>query len=185
MVTGNQVTPGMVLSLDNELYRVESSVKVTLAKGNPFIKTKIRGLQSGKLIEKNFQLTQELEDVELTKRHLEYLYLEGKNFLFLDIGNLDQVLVPPDVIAEQVHFLKEGVSVEALFYGEMVFSIELPQFLELMVAQTETHSEERQIASQVKEAILETGAKVMVPRFIETGDVIKIDTRNKEYIQRV
>jgi elongation factor P len=185
MVTSNQLTPGMVLSLDKQLYRVESSVKVTLAKGNPFIKTKLRSLQSGKVIEKNFQLTQELEDVELLKRQLEYLYLEGKNFLFLDIDNLEQVLVPADVIADQVHFLKEGVLIEALFYGDTVFSIELPQFLELMVAQAEPNLEEKQISNQTKKAILETGASITVPRFIEVGDVIKVDTRNSEYIQRV
>lgn len=185
MVASNQLTPGMVLSLDKELYRVDSSVKVTLAKGKPFIKTKLRGLKKGKVVEKNFQTGQELEEVDLSKRQLEYLYLEGKSFLFLDIGNLEQVLVPADVMADQVHFLKEGVAIEATFYGETVFSIELPQFLELMVAQTEPQSEERQIANQTKEAILETGATVDVPRFIETGDVIKVDTRNNEYIQRV
>lgn len=185
MVTSNQLTPGMVLSLDKQLYRVESSVKVTLAKGNPFIKTKLRSLQNSKVVEKNFQLTQELEDVELTKRHLEYLYLEGKSFLFLDIGNLEQVLVPADIIADQVHFLKEGVGIEALFYGDTVFSIELPQFLELMVAQVDSSAEDRQISNQTKRAILETGAAIEVPRFIEVGDVIKVDTRNSEYVQRV
>ncbi len=109
---------------------------------------------------------------------LEYLYLEGKNYCFLDVGNLDQVSVAPDIVGEKANFLKEGVELEATFYGDRVFSVELPQFLELMVAKSEG-------GGQAKQAVLETGAGVEVPPFIEAGDVIKVDTRTNEYIQRV
>jgi elongation factor P len=186
MVASQQLTPGMTLSIDNKLFRVESVIKVTAPKGQPFIKSKLRELSSDKVLEKNFKVGQEVKDVSLEERHLEFLYLEGKNYLFLDIGNLEQVLVPPDVISDKVDFLKEGIELQATFYGDTIFSVELPQFLELMVSKTEALAETNSsIANATKKAILETGATIEVPPFIEAGDVIKVDTRTKEYIQRV
>ena len=185
MITSNQITPGMTLSIDGKIYRVESSVKVTVAKGVPFIKTKLKNLMTDELVEKNFKLQQQVEDVNLTERRLEYLYLEGKDYLFLDIGNLDQVLVPPDVIGDKVHYLKEGTELKAMFYGKAIFSVELPQFLELMVVKTEESDDAVHVANATKIAVLETGARIEVPLFVESGDIIKVDTQTNEYIQRV
>ncbi len=185
MTTSNQLTPGMTLSIDGKIYRVESCVKVTVAKGVPFIKTKLKNLLSDDVIERNFKLNQPVQDVSLAERKLEYLYLEGKDYLFLDIGTLEQVLVPSQVIAEKVNFLKEGIELKAMFYGNSIFSVELPQFLELMVVKTEASESASHVANATKLAILETGAKVEVPMFIESGDVIKVDTQTNEYIQRV
>lgn len=185
MITSNQITPGMTLSLDGKIYRVESSVKVTVAKGVPFIKTKLKNLMTDELVEKNFKLQQQIEDVNLAERRLEYLYLEGKDYLFLDIGSLEQVLVPPNVIGDKVHYLKEGTELKAMFYGKTVFSVELPQFLELMVVKTEESNDAVHVANATKIAILETGARIEVPLFVESGDIIKVDTQTNEYIQRV
>lgn len=182
MVQSNQISPGMTISLNGKLYRVESSVKVTVPKGTPFIKTKLRDVVDNELIEKNFKLNQPIKDVSLLERRLEFLYLEGKDYLFLDITNLEQILVPSPVVGNRVNYLKEGVEVKASLYGDTVFAIELPQFLELMVSKTEN---EGSSASAAKVAILETGAKVEVPPFIESGDIIKVDTKTDEYIQRV
>lgn len=175
----------MTLSVDGKIYRVESCVKVTVAKGVPFMKTKLKNLLSDEVIERNFKLNQPVQDVALTERKLEYLYLEGKDYLFLDIGNLEQVLVPSSVIADKVNFLKEGIELKAMFYGTSIFSVELPQFLELMVVKTEESESAAHVANATKIAILETGAKVEVPMFIESGDIIKVDTQTNEYIQRV
>ena len=182
MVQSNQVSPGMTISVNNKLYRVESSVKVTVPKGTPFIKTKLRDLSTNDLVEKNFKLNQPIKDVSLVERRLEYLYLEGKDYLFLDIGNLEQVLVPAPVVGDKVNYLREGVELKASLYGDAVFAVELPQFLEIMVAKTEN---EGGASNATKMAILETGAKVEVPPFIEAGDIIKVDTKTDEYIQRV
>lgn len=178
MVASNHLSPGMTISIKDKLFRVESCVKVSVPQGTPFMKAKLRDLTSNDLIERNFKLNQEIEDVSLNERKLEFLYLEDRDYLFLDIGNLEQVLIPPNVIGVKVNFLKEGVEVRAAFYGNTIFSIELPQFLELMVANTEQKSGNRI-------AILETGAKIEVPLFIEVGDIIKVDTRTDEYVQRV
>lgn len=180
MATSNQLNPGMTISINNSLYRVESVVKVNVPKGTPFIKAKLRDLSSDELVEKSFKLNQAIKDVSLIERNLEFLYAEGDGYLFLDIVNLEHVLVPVSVVGEKVNFLKEGVDLKAFFYGDTIFSIELPQFLELMVSKTQ--SEDR---SSVKIAILETGAKIEVPPFIEVGDIIKVDTKTEEYIQRV
>lgn len=185
MTTSNQLAPGMTLSLDGKIYRVDSCVKVTVAKGVPFIKTKLKNLVSDEVIERNFKLNQPIQDVALTERSLEYLYLEGKDYLFLDVGSLDQVLVSSQVIGDKVNFLKEGIELKAMFYGDSIFSVELPQFLELIVVKTEESQSAAHVANATKLAILETGAKVEVPMFIEAGDIIKVDTQTNEYVQRV
>jgi elongation factor P len=185
MTSSNQMSPGMTISLDGNIYRVESCVKVTVAKGNPFIKTKLKNLMSDETIEKNFKLGQPISEVALAERKLEYLYLEGKDYLFLDVGNLEQVLVPAAVIGDRVNFLKEGIDVKAMCYGASIFSVELPQFLELMVVKTETSEAASPLANATKIAVLETGAKIDVPLFVETGDIVKVDTHTNEYIQRV
>lgn len=179
MVLSNQINPGMTLSINDKLYRVESSVKVTVPKGIPFIKVKLRDLSNQHIVEKSFKLNQVIKDVSLAERRLEFLYLEGKDYLFLDINNLEQVLVPSPIIGDKVNYLKEGVDVTASFYGDAIFAVELPQFLELMVAEIESGKETTRVA------VLETGAKIEVPPFIEIGDIIKVETRTNEYIQRV
>ncbi|WP_213105144.1 elongation factor P [Candidatus Protochlamydia amoebophila] len=184
MATSNQLTPGMTLSINNKLYRVESSVKVTVPKGTPFIKAKLKDLSNNEMVEKSFKLNQPIKDVSLIERRLEFLYPEGDEYLFLDVVNLDQVLVPTEIVSGKVNYLKEGVEIKAFFYGETIFAVELPQFLELMVAKTHS-DDENDLANGAKIAILETGAKIEVPPFIETGDIIKVDTKTDEYIQRV
>jgi elongation factor P len=185
MIKSQQIAPGMTLSVEGKLYRVESSTKVTLAKGQPFIKTKLRELTTDQMVEKNFKVGQEVEHVSLSERKLEFLYLEGKSFLFLDVGSLDQVLIPASVVGDKCQYLKEGIELQANFYGDTVFSIELPQFLELMISKTDPVGEGAALSNATKVAVLETGAKVEVPMFIESGDVIKVDTQSHEFVQRV
>lgn len=185
MVASNSIASGMTLSINGKLYRVESSVKVNVQKGTPFVKTKLRDLSNNETVEKNFKPDQSVKDVTLAERRLEFLYLEGKDYLFLDVGNLEQVLVPGSIIGVHVNYLKEGVELKASFYGDTIFAIELPQFLELMVAKTEGEDSKKHAANGTKIAVLETGAKVEVPPFIEVGDIIKVDTTTDEYIQRV
>ena len=184
MTTNTQITPGMVISLKGELYRVDSSLKVT-AKGPAFIKTKLRNIITDEVIEKNFKPDQAVDEVFLDERELEFLYLEDKDYLFLDIKSLDNIPVPPSIIGQKVNFLKEGVQVKAVFYGDTVFSVELPQFLEIMISKTEESKEKITVSNSTKVATLETGAKIQVPLFVEVGDIIKVDTDTGEYIQRI
>jgi elongation factor P len=185
MATSNSMTPGMIISIGGKLYKIESNVKVTVPKGTPFIKAKLRDLSNNEVVEKSFKLNQPIQDVNLTERKLEFLYVEGKDYLFLDIGNLEQVLIPAHIVGTKVNYLKEGTDLKAAFYGDTTFSIELPQFLELMVVKVENFDEDTGAPNATRIAVLETGAKVEVPPFIEVGDIIKVDTKTDEYIQRV
>lgn len=185
MSNTQQLTPGMTISLEGKIYRVESCLKVTVAKGTPFIKAKLKDLITDDTVEKNFKIGQAIQEVALSERRLEYLYLEGKDYLFLDVGNLEQVLVPAAIIGDKINFLKEGIDIKAMSYGDSIFAVELPQFLELMVIKTESAEGAMSLSSGTKTAVLETGAKIDVPLFIETGDIVKIDTLTNEYIQRV
>jgi elongation factor P len=184
MVLASQLTSGMTIMMAKKPYRVESAVKVTAQKANPFVKVKLRCLTSQEIVEKNFRLTQEVEEVALEEHRLEYLYPEGDSYVFLDIGTLDILKILKDVIGTKVHYLKEGIEIKGSCFGNTIFSVELPQFLELMVSSIESGEETgRQGGARV--AVLETGAKLEVPPFIDVGDVIKVDTRLEEYIQRV
>lgn len=185
MPTTTFVSPGMTISLEKNFYRVESSIKVAAPKGAPFIKTKLRNLATNEIVEKNFKLDQPVEVVSLVEKSLEFLYLEGKDYLFLDIDQLEKILVPSKIIGDKVNFLKEGIEVKGHCYGNTIFSIELPQFLELMVSRMESNEEGGMLSGATKTAVLETGARIDAPPFIEVGDIIKVDTKSNEYIQRV
>jgi elongation factor P len=185
MVQSSQLAPGSTVSINGRLYRVESVVKVTVAKGNPFIKVKLRDIESQELIEKNFKPTQDVDEVQLQERKLEFLYPEKKHYVFIDVASLDQIAVPQQIIGNKVNYLKEGVEVKASFYGSQIFALELPQFLELMIVNMVGEKEGKKTQTASRVAQLETGAKVEVPPFIEVGDIIKVDTKIDEYIQRV
>lgn len=185
MIKSSQIVPGMIISIGKQIYRVESSVMVTVSKGVPFVKTKLKNLMTEEVSEKNFKSDQEVEEVKLVERQIEYLYLEGKNHLFLDIEELNQVLIEQPMIEDKVKFLKEGVQLKALFYGNQIYSVELPQFLELMVVKSDDTPMKGNLSSTTKLATLETGARLNVPLFVESGDIVKIDTMTGEFVQRV
>jgi len=184
-MTSNQITPGIMISVSGKIYRVESAVKVAMPKGTPFIKTKLKDIMTDEVSEKNFKEGQAVQEVTLDEHALEFLYLEGKDYLFLDIGTLEKVLVPKKIIGDKVNYIKEGIEVKAMFYGDSIFSVELPQFLELQVVKTETTEKSSHMANATKLAYMETGAQIEVPLFIESGDILKVDTLANEYIQRV
>ena len=183
--TTTQLTPGMTIDVDGQIFRVDSCVKVSSPKGPAFMKAKLRDLVSDDVTEKNFKLNQPLQEVHLQEHDLEFLYPEKEGYLFLDIINLEQVTVPHEILGGKINYLKEGIAVKAVLHKSQIFSVELPQFLELMIIKTESTEEAIAMSSSTKKATLETGAVLDVPLFIETGDVIKVDTQSNEYIQRV
>jgi elongation factor P len=184
MVLASQLVVGTTVMIAKKPYRVESVVKVTAQKANPFVKVKLHNLLEQEVIERNFRPTQELEEVALEEHKLEYLYHEGKSFVFLDTGTLDIAKVPYSVMGSKSRYLKEGIEVKGSCFGATIFTVELPQFLELMVSAIDSEEGGRQ-GGGTRTATLETGAKLEVPPFIDVGDIIKVDTRLEEYIQRV
>lgn len=184
-INSNQLSQGMIVLIDQIIFRVESAVKVSVPKGTPFIKVRLRNLSTDSVVEKNLKVGQMVEEVALNERALEYLYPEASDYLFLDLSTLDQVYVPASVIGDKVNYLKEGIELKAYFYGDKVFSVDLPQFLEIMVVKTEASDNPQHVSNAVKIAHLESGATLEVPMFIEAGDVVKVDTQLAEYVQRV
>jgi len=184
-LTTTQLTPGMTIDVDGHIFRVDTCVKVSSPKGPAFMKAKLSDLISDEVTEKNFKLNQPLFEVHLQEHDLEFLYPEKGGYLFLDIINLEQVTIPHEILGEKINYLKEGIAVKAILHKSQIFSVELPQFLELMIIKTESTDEAIAMSSSTKKATLETGAVLDVPLFIETGDVIKVDTQGNEYIQRV
>lgn len=185
MTESEEIIPGMTLSIDDKIYRVDSCLKVSVARGVPFMKTKLKDLKTEKITEKNFAIGQKVNIAKIHDTEIEFLYSEGKNYLFLDVKALENVFINQEVIESVVDFLKEGVLVQARFYGDKIFSVQLPQFLEFMVVKTEALDPSAPMSASNKMATLETGARLEVPMFIESGDVIKVDTEMKEYVQRV
>ena len=177
MVLSSQLSVGMFISTKDGLYKVVSVSKVSGNKGDTFIKVALQAAGSDVVVERNFKAGQEVKEAQFEPRNLEYLYLEGDEYLFLDLGNYDKIYIPK--------FLKAGVTVSALVHEGIVFSMELPHFLELMVSKTDFPGDSLSLSGGAKKALLETGVEVLVPPFVEIGDVIKVDTRTCEYIQRV
>jgi len=183
MVQSTHLAPGSTIVIAKKIYRVESAMKVSVPRGQSFVKTKLRDLTTNKLVEKNFKLNQDVQEAALEERKLEFLYCEKDRYIFLDVQTLDEVSVSSTIMGKKMNYLKEGIEVKASFFSGQIFAVELPQYLELMVVDIIVPSRGRGTTGRV--AQLETGAKIEVLPFIEVGDIVKIDTRSEEYIQRV
>ncbi|AEB41880.1 elongation factor P [Chlamydia pecorum] len=185
MVLSSQLSVGMFISTKDGLYKVLSVTKVPGPKGESFIKASLKASNSDVVIERNFKANQEVKEAHFESRILEYLYPEEDSYLFLDLGNYEKVYLSKEIMKGNFLFLKAGITVSAMVYDNIVFSVELPHFLELMVSKTDFPGDALSLSGGTKTALLETGIEVLVPPFVEIGDVIKIDTRTCEYIQRV
>ena len=184
MVSTNNLKNGMTLKLDGELWRVEYFQHVKPGKGGAFVRTTLKGVQSGKTIDKTFRAGEDVEQAILEKRPLQYLYREGDFYMFMDTEHFEQTPVPPEAIGEAARWIKEGDTIELVFHDGEVIDVNIPASVELAVADTEPGLQGDRVSGATKSATLETGAVVSVPLFIEPGERIKVDTRSGEYISR-
>ncbi len=185
MAQASQIRNGMVLKIDNNLWQVVEFQHVQPGKGGAFVRTKIKNLQTGRVIERTFRADEKVNDVRVETKEMQYLYRDGDLFYFMDNETYEQVAVGSDLVGDAQNYLKEGESVEILFHGSDAVGIELPFFVELRVVETEPGIKGDTVSGATKPAKLETGAVVQVPLFIEEGDVLKIDTRTGTYVERV
>ncbi len=185
MAQASQIRNGMVLNIDNNLWQVVEFQHVQPGKGGAFVRTKIKNLQTGRVIERTFRADEKVNDVRVETKQMQYLYRDGDLFYFMDNETYEQVAVNADLISDAQNFLKEGENVDILFHGSDAVGIELPFFVELQVIETEPGIKGDTVSGATKPAKLETGAVVQVPLFIEEGDVLKIDTRTGTYVERV
>jgi elongation factor P len=150
-----------------------------------FVRTKLKNLKSGKIIENRFRAGESIEIVRIERKEYQFLYREGLNFVFMDKENYEQLSVEGKAVGSGSQFLKEGESVDILFNGTDVTAIEMPITVELKVIETVPGVRGDTATAGTKPAEVETGATVNVPLFVNEGDVLKIDTRTGEYIERV
>lgn len=177
---------GMVLLLDGELYAIAYFQHVKPGKGGAFVRTKLKNVLSGAVIEKTFRAGEKVEEVRLVRRPVHYSYTDSHFYYFMDEETYEQIPLPAETIGDdQLAYLKENMVCEALTRDGQPISVELPYFVELEVTETEPGVRGDTAQGGTKPAKLETGAIVQVPLFIEIGDVIKVDRREAKYLERV
>ncbi len=185
MITANDLRAGVTFEMDGDLYVVISFQHIKPGKGSPFVRLKIKNLDTGNIVEKTFRPEEKFKKAFLERKTMQYLYREGDSFVFMDMETYDQVYLNEKEVGDAVNFLKDNLELTIVFYKNRPVSVDLPTFVELKVVHTEPGVKGDTATTAMKPAILETGYKVNVPLFINEGDVLKIDTRTGEYLERV
>ncbi|MFN0158789.1 MAG: elongation factor P [Bacteroidota bacterium] len=177
--------PGLVIKYNNELWTVVEFQHVNPGNWRAFVRTKLKNLKSGKVIENRFRAGEAIDIIKIERREFQFLYKDGSGYVFMDKVSFDQLTVEEKQIGDGAQFLKDGESVDILFNGSDITGIELPITVELKVVETVPGVRGDTATSGTKPAQVETGATVNVPLFINEGDMLKIDTRSGDYIERV
>ncbi len=176
---------GTTFEMEGNVYRVVEFQHVKPGKGSAFVRTKIKNVITGSVLEKTFNPSEKFPSAEIDKREMQYLYEDGGLYYFMDNETYEQIPLNKEQIGESLKYLKENMNVKILSYKGNVFSIEPPMFIELAVTYTEPGFAGNTATTSGKPATLENGLEINVPMFINIGDVIKIDTRTGEYMERI
>ncbi|MDR0979219.1 MAG: elongation factor P [Lachnospiraceae bacterium] len=176
---------GTTFELDNSVYKVVEFQHVKPGKGAAFVRTKLKNVINGSVLEKTFNPSEKLQGAEIEKREMQYLYSDENLYYFMDSTTYDQIPLNKEDIGDNLKFLKENLLVKILSFKGKVFSVELPLFVELEIKYTEPGFSGNTSTNASKPAELETGHSINVPLFVNTGDIIRIDTRTGEYMERL
>lgn len=176
----------MVIELDGELYQITYFQHVKPGKGGAFVRTKLKNVFSGAVLDRTFRAGEKVNEVRLVRRPMQYSYTDGQLYYFMDMETYEMTPLSEEAIGEeQLRYLQENMEVEAMTRDGRVLAVELPQFVELEVAETEPGVKGDTATGGTKPAKLVTGAVVQVPLFIERGEVIRVDRTADKYIERV
>ena len=184
MATTNDLKNGTVLNLDGQLWTVVEFQHVKPGKGGAFVRTKLKNVLSGKVVDKTFNAGLKIETANVDKRTMQYLYQDGTDYIFMDTDTYDQLPVSEAVVGEAANYLLENQEANIATHEGSPLYIELPASVELIVEFTEPGLQGDRSSGGTKPARLETGAEIQVPLFLETGTKIKVDTRTGEYLGR-
>ena len=184
MLNVTELRTNSVFKENNQPFLVLRYELIKLARQGAFIKVKAKNLLSGSIIERSWHSNATVEEADVYKRNSQFLYKNGLNFVFMDPKTYEQEEIPEELISEQARFLKEGVTVQLLFYEDRAISIELPLNIIFEITYTEPGIKGNTVNNSYKDATIETGAKVRVPLFINIGDKIKVDSRTGDYLER-
>ncbi|NOZ30236.1 MAG: elongation factor P [Chloroflexi bacterium] len=185
MIGVTEMRKGTIVELDGELYRVLEYQHHKPGRGNAIIRTKLRNLRSGATIDRTFTSGERVQDVRLDHHTVQYLYHDGDLYYFMDMETFEQPALNASVLGDAVYYLTEGVTVELQTYEGEPIDVQLPTTVDLKVVEAEPGFAGDTAASATKQVTVETGLKVQVPLFINVGDVIRVDTRNGNYVTRV
>ncbi len=177
---------GMVIQIDGDLWTITYFQHVKPGKGGAFVRTKLKNVLSGAVLEKTYRAGEKVTDVRLERRPVNYSYTDGQLYYFMDANTFEMIPIAKEVIGEdQLQYLKENMACEGLVHDETTISVDLPQFVELSVADTDPGVRGDTAQGGTKPATLETGAVIQVPLFVEIGDVVKVDRTEDKYLTRV
>lgn len=185
MVSAGDFRNGVTLEMDGNIYQIIEFQHVKPGKGAAFVRTKLKNIINGGVVEKTFRPTEKFPTARIDRVEMQYLYNDGELYYFMNTENYDQIALNNETIGDALKFVKENEMVKVCSHNGNVFAVEAPLFVELEVTETEPGFKGDTATGATKPATVETGAVVYVPLFVETGDKLKIDTRTGEYLSRV
>ena len=184
MVSAGDFRNGITLEIEGAVYQIIEFQHVKPGKGAAFVRTKIKNVMSGAVVERTFRPTEKFPAARIDKIEMQYLYADGDMYNFMNTETYDQISLNADMVGDTLKFVKENEMVKVLSYNGQIFSIEPPMFVELEVTETEPGFAGNTATGAQKPATVETGAQISVPLFITIGEKVKIDTRTGEYLGR-
>ena len=184
MISSNDFRPGVSIVLDGSVWRVVEFLHVKPGKGSAFVRTKLKNVQSGSVVEKTFRAGETVPQANLEKSTMQHTYKEGDEYVFMDMETYEEGRLSASQIGDRVKYLKEGMEANVIRWGDQVLEVELPNSVVLEIVQTDPGVKGDTATGGSKPATLETGAMVMVPLFISQGERIRIDTRDDKYLGR-
>ena len=184
MISAGDFRNGITIEMDNNVYQIIEFQHVKPGKGAAFVRTKLKNIKSSGVIEKTFRPTEKFPQARIDRIDMQYLYSDGELFHFMDVSNYEQIALNSDDIGDALKFVKENEMVKICSHNGNVFAVEPPLFVELEITDTEPGFKGDTATGATKPAVVETGATVYVPLFVEQGEKIKIDTRTGEYLSR-
>ena len=185
MISAGDFRNGVTLEIEGNVFQIVEFQHVKPGKGAAFVRTKLKNIINGGLVERSFRPTEKFPQARIDRKDMQYLYEDGGLFTFMDVETYDQIALNAETIGDALKFVKENEMCKVCSYNGSVFSVEPPLFVELQITETEPGVKGDTATGATKPAIVETGAKVNVPLFVEQGETIKIDTRTGEYLSRV
>ena len=185
MISAGDFRNGITIELEGNVFQIIEFQHVKPGKGAAFVRTKLKNITNGGVVEKTFRPTEKCPQARIDRKDMQYLYADGDMFNFMDVETYEQIALSKEEIGDALKFVKENEMVKMLSHNGQVFSVEPPLFVELEITETEPGFKGDTATGASKPAIVETGAQVSVPLFVEIGEKIKIDTRTGEYLSRV
>ena len=184
MISAGEFRNGVTFDMDGQVMQIIEFQHVKPGKGAAFVRTKLRNVISGAVVERTFNPTDKFPPAFVERKEMQYLYSDGDLYYFMDLETYEQLPVKVSILGDEFKFVKENMNCKILSYKGSVFGVEIPTFVELEVTDTEPGFRGDTATNVTKPATLETGAIIKVPLFIDNGDVLKIDTRTGEYLER-